>query len=730
MKSTEKLEKRLLDFLAAGRPPLRQHELAAALGLKAAERAPMRHLLRELERKGRVALVRKNRWTLPSAARQRLARLRGLPSGGGVATAEEAPPAEWFVPRDGLAGAIDGDRVVLDLAGGGRRGSRDDRPRASVQRVVDREGRKLAGLLLQGHGYWYVVPHQPRIAQNIHLTGFAGDFGTPQPNREVLVRLHEWAGPVAPLAGEAVEDLGAANDKGIALRSMLRERGLDPLFESSVLHEAEQRQPALTAQDLAGREDFRNQLAMTIDPVDARDFDDAVTIQMRPDGGWDLGVHIADVAHFVAKGSEIDREAMRRGNSVYLTGSFIPMLPHHLTSVVCSLRPGEDRLTHSVLLQLDAAGTVVSSRTCRSVIHSRARLTYDEVQRVLEDGLSSSLDPAVLDTLRVLHTMSRVVRTRRMRAGSLDLAMPEVDCELDADGQAVAFHRRAAPEAYQLIEECMLLANVAVARAMASQRVPALYRIHEEPEEEQYEAMGEQLAILGVTRQPSTPADINTVCRSVAGTPRAYPVNLAILRNLKRATYSAARVPHFGLAFTHYTHFTSPIRRYPDLVVHRILNALEGQTRPPYGHDEIQRIAQHASLTERAADEAEQESLDLVRIAFYRKRLEAGETGPYRVLITGIANRGLLVEVEDSLQRGLVPLGALPHDHYQVEPSHGYIRSLHNRKNCYRVGQLLDVELMRVDAFKRLVDFRPWGDGVPAMQEPAPPKRRKRQRIR
>ena len=729
------LENRLCELLAAPNyRPLRQHELAAALHLHRHEKQNLRRMLRDLERQGRLTCLRKNRWALPSSTRQLRAVIRSMMSGGALALPLEPPGDEFFIARDALAGAIDGDRVVVEPLRA-RRGriSEQERTPARVLRVLERDGRTLAGTLMKGRGYWYIIPDSPRISTNVNVIGWSRDLAAPSLHHKIVVRLDDWKGPGAALTGTAVEDLGPSDAAGVELLSLMRNHGLDSRFEGSVDHEARQRSPLLSASDLHGREDFRTWVTLTIDPEDARDFDDAISLRRLPDGAWEAGVHIADVAHFVPRDSDVDREARRRGNSVYLTGGFVPMLPPYLTSDVCSLRPRVDRLTHSAVLRLDDRGRVLAKRTCRSVIHSAARLDYDQVQRYMDGQTDEAMPDEVRRVLDDMIPLARVIRRNRMQAGSIDLTMPEVKCELDAEGKATGFHRRGAPEAYHLIEEFMLLANVAVAEILSDQRVPSLYRIHEPPTDEQWSRMANDLAQLGMARSPTDPHSINELCREVAGSPLEYPINLAVLRNLKRALYAETRVGHFGLGFTHYTHFTSPIRRYPDLVVHRILCAVEEKRHSPYGHLDLRALAQHCSATERNADEAENESLQEQRITYYAARLSRGELGPHPALITGVVTRGLLVELEDSLQRGLIPLTTLPPDRYVVDMAQGRIKG-RDPRHAFRVGTRVDVELLRVDTQRKLVDFRLVNVSPAATRQPIAtkkPSRRKRgQRMR
>jgi ribonuclease R len=487
--------------------------------------------------------------------------------------------------------------------------------------------------------------------------------------------------------------------------SLMRAHGLDERFPAASESAAREQSPTLSASDLDGRRDFREWLTLTIDPEDAKDFDDAVSLELCPGGDMILGVHIADVAHYVARDSEVDREAYVRATSVYLVDRVITMLPPYLTTEVCSLRAGEDRLTHSVLMHLTAQGDVREVETAASVIHSRARLSYEQAQGVLDGHDEDGLAPDVREAVTRMHALARELRARRLRDGSVDLVMPEVKCEVDQDGRVLAIHKRAATEAYQLIEEFMLLANQAVARKMAAAGDPGIYRVHDEPNEQQWGQMTIDLDAVGIHAAPRTAADINKVARRVRGTGTEFIAQLAMLKNFKRAEYAAECRGHFGLAFTHYTHFTSPIRRYPDLIAHRVLQAIERGQPPPYSPAALASMARHCSVREREADEAEKESVEIKRLDYFRRRLWSGDIGPHTGCIVGMTPKGLFVELEDSLQRGLVPFHSFPDDFYRINRERTEARGRRSR-SVWSIGQRVEVELARVDATRRFVDFR------------------------
>ena len=709
---SDNLNAKLLDFLAApGYQPLKQHELAKALRLKAAQRSELRGLLSRLEREGRLTCLRKNRWALARTDRLITGKLSVNVQGFGFITPEGATRGEdLYVEREDLAGALHGDRVVAEIrgrAGGARR-------QARILRIAERPERTLTGILQRGRSYWYLVPDDPRIPSNVLLSEEPPAHAAA--GHQVAVRLDPGAAAAHQLTGRVLEVLGQPGAPGVDMLTVMRGRGLYQDFDPAVQAEATARSPQLSGDDLRDRLDLRDTVTLTIDPADAKDHDDAVSLEARVGGGWLLGVHIADVSHFVQPGTEVDREARRRGNSVYMVDRFIPMLPKHLTSEVCSLRPHVDRLTHSVLLELDPEGRVQRTRTAPSVIHSRARLNYDQVQALVEGRSGHGIPDDLQAGVRAMAELSDRIRRRRMQAGALDLNMPEVTCELDPSGEVLSIHKRGAPEAYHLIEEFMLLANVAVAEILARSQGPALYRIHEEPGEEQWVEMGVQLDALGVHLHPQDRTDLQVVCRKVAGQPVEYAAQLAILRNLKRALYSPTLCPHFGLAFDRYTHFTSPIRRYPDLVVHRLLKAQEARRRPPHSHEEIARLALHCVETERNADEAEQESLAVKRIAYYARLLQAGEIGPWRGLIVALVPKGLIVELFDTLQRGLVAFAGINDDYYQLSDDRCRAVGQRSRK-AWQLGQPVEVQLVRVDTVRRLVDFRMVGSTTRAARD-------------
>jgi ribonuclease R len=689
-----------------GYRPLTLSEMARTLSLDSGSKRALRSLLKDLRAEGVVECLRKNQWA-PASAPQRERTGRVLIRPDGVCRVRPDSPgtgeeADVRISDEYRLGALPDDRVVMvpDPDSRGRM------PRGRIVRILERTRESLVGLLQFGTGFPRLIPDESGIPM-VRVTGIEPERAVHLENHKGVVRLAKWSPDDTGLRGELEEVLGLADAPGVDMLCLMRRREYRQDFPPAVRRAAKRAARNPSEADLQGRLDLRGQFTLTVDPETARDFDDAVSVEQGPDGSWQLGVHIADVGHFVNPGDAVDREALSRGNSVYLVDRAILMLPQELTAETCSLVPDADRLTRSVLLRLDATGQVKHAEMHRAVIHSRARLTYPQAQAVLE-GKEVGLPSPVVDTVRKLGSLTRLLRERRMAEESLEFQVPELDCRLDETGRIVSFRRRDGSPAYQLIEECMLLANVAVARRLLAHAPAGLFRIHDEPDAEQWTRMAAELDAMGVNLSARNRNCINRISRRASRSPLQYSLTMAILRNLKRATYCPDARPHFGLAFDAYTHFTSPIRRYPDLIVHRLLDAAERGLPPPYSAEELGQIAGHCSATERAADAASAESIEVKRLQYYAEAFRAGRNGPHPAVVTGVTARGLLVELPDTLLRGLVPFPSLPGDHYVLSENRTRAKGLRTR-HAWTLGDRISVELTRVDTVRRMVDFRPAG---------------------
>lgn len=686
--------------------PLRQKELADALNIPPESRREFRAVLREMELAGKVLRLRKNRFVAATPAETVRGQIRF--ANDGFAMLESSEDKEvFFIPKGMTGCALHLDEVeaeLLEIPSGKKRGrmDRELKREARVTRVVKRNFSDVVGLLMHTKWYSYVVPDNPKLTADIRVRS---SKIRPDEFHKVIVRLDEWNDPAVPLSGEIIEDIGHRDAPGVAMQCIIRSHGYEQEFPETVMKEVRKLHTERNDISLEGRIDLRDEMIFTIDPESARDFDDAVSIAAHPDGGWAVGVHIAAVAEWVKPGSAIDKEALRRGNSVYLVDRVIMMLPKELTAEVCSLSPNRDAYAHTVELHLSESGKVKSCKTYRSVIHSKARLSYKQVQSFFDGEREHGIPAEVVERLDLLRPLARRLRQDRFANGSVDIEMPQVNCILGPDGKVARIERSTAKEAYALIEELMLLANKAVAEKILAAAMPSLYRIHEEPEPEQWAKMAEELQALGIPETPLTRGDINRIIQGIPEGPLKFAATLSMLRNFKRAEYAAECSPHFGLAFERYTHFTSPIRRYPDLQIHRILAALEEGHPAPFPKKRLAEIAVHCSETEREAEEAEKESVEMKRIEFYNDRLLAGEIGPYSGTVVKIIRRGMIVELNESLQCGMVAFADLHDDYYQVNET-GTRATGERGSKGWTIGDVLEVELVKVDLTRRLVDFR------------------------
>src|SRR5947207_957308 len=450
-----------------------------------------------------------------------------------------------------------------------------------------------------------------------------------------------------------------------------------------------------------GREDLRNQFIDTIDPDNAGDFDDAINVERIPGGGWNLGVHIADVSAYVKPGAALDREAYKRGNSVYLPDRVLPMLPERLSNGVCSLNPGVNRLTHSVFLEFTKDGRTKTAPFARTVIRSARRLTYREAYAILKAPPNDQLG----ERLHVAWELASRLRKNRFKEGSLDLDFPEVKVRLDDEGKPIRLERIENDESHQLVEEFMLAANEAVARELKNRLVPTIYRVHEDPDPQRLAEYRELILSFGYKVGDVTHRkELQRLLASLAGRPEEQALKIGLLKSLKRARYAAQALGHYGLAKSNYAHFTSPIRRYADLVVHRALAEMEQNRRARADMGWIAATAEHISITERVAAEAEIDSVKMKKLEFFQRQLDARDPQVFRAAVIDIRNYGLLVELPDVLLSGLVHVSSLTADFYVFNASQRTFVGRQSRRRL-SVGDQLRVFVARVDVFKRQVDF-------------------------
>jgi ribonuclease R len=687
--------------------PLDQKEMAQAVGRKGEHRGAVVAALQELERAGEIARIRKNRYILPAAADLVTGKLQIHQAGFGFLAREGSDEGDVFIAAENTGTAMNGDRVVARITRDANyaRARSGKGPEGRVIRILERAHDTIVGTLQQTRNFFYVVPDDPRLVHNVYVQPrpLSGAPRPPQPDDKVVVRLEPWQSRHVNPEGEIIELLGRASDPGVDMLSIIRKNNLPLHFPPDVLAEADAIPDSVDPKRYRDREDLREKFIVTIDPDDARDFDDAINVERLPGGEWELGVHIADVAAYVTPGSALDREALQRGNSVYLVDRVIPMLPERLSNGVCSLNPNVVRLTHSVFIRFAKNGALRGARFARTMIRSARRLTYKEAFALLQGPSGDELS-------RRLHTtweLASILRRRRFAHGSLDLDFPEVKVVVDkASGRPLRLERIENDESHQLVEEFMLAANEAVASELKHRLVPAVFRVHETPDPEKLTEYREFVISYGFKAGDLTNRrELQRLLESFRGKPEEQALKIGLLKSLKRARYATQPLGHFGLSKTNYTHFTSPIRRYADLIVHRTLAARGGGQRGGQRTaGELSGIAEHISTTERVAAEAENESVKMKKLEFLERQLTEKNPQVFRAVVIEVRNYGLLIELPDVLLTGLVHVSSLSDDFYSFD---GARRRLIGRqsKRCLAVGDVLQVVVARIDVFKRQADF-------------------------
>jgi ribonuclease R len=652
---------------------------------------------------------------------------------------EVSEPALQVFPED-TGVALPGDRV-LAREFPGRKGRRAGEKIGGVIRVLERTRETIVGELRTGRRGFVIQPDDPRFGYEIHVADPAqsGVKPPPKPGDKVLVRLGEWLRRDAPLTGTIVSRLGRTHEPQAELLGIFLKYDLAKQFPPEVEREAAALPDKVHPRELTGRLDYREQAVFTIDPDDAKDFDDALSYEELPAGEVRVGIHIADVSTYVKPGTALDREAQRRGNSTYLVGVVVPMLPEKLSNGLCSLVEAQDRLCKAVFLTFDKKLRLKDTTFANTVIRSRKRLTYKQAYAFLfEDDLERvralplppkhqtgstgrALRDLSEDKMRDLQTWIRALwkigsrlRKERMANGSLDLDMPETKIFVDPNGYADRLERIEHDESHQLIEEFMLAANEAVARLTRTHKLPSLYRVHDEPDIEKLEELRGLLDAQDIkVGDLSHRAELIRLLALLEKHPQGYTLRTQLLRSLKKAAYRHTPDGHFGLAKKDYTHFTSPIRRYADLVVHRVLEHYLARTdaHRPAAHagyilPQVARLGEHLSLTEINSAEAERDSVKVKLLEFFERELDKQPRTTFAAVITDVRANGFFIELVESMTFGFISTHTLRDDYYALNNS-GTALVGRKRKQRYELNQRLDVVVEKVDRYKRLIDFRP-----------------------
>ena len=602
-----------------------------------------------------------------------------------------------FVTGKNFKTAFDGDLVEVVFVSAKRGKSLE----GEVVNVVERKRSEIVGTLQKSNSFYFVQPDDHKIHRDIYIA--ANKLGNAKVGDKVVIENIEWKSSQLNPEGQIKEILGKAGSYDAEISAIARQFGLSYKFPKSVLNETELISEVITQAEVKKRLDLRDKNIFTIDPDDAKDFDDAVSIEILQNGNFQVGIHIADVSHYVRKGSAIFEEALKRGTSVYLVGKVIPMLPEKLSNQICSLVPSEDRLTFSVIAELTPKGKVASYEIHKSVINSKRRFTYDEVQKIIE-----SKEGDFCDELIKLNNISKTLRDNRNKKGSINFFTPEVVFKLDKFGKPVDILIKEIRESHNLIEELMLLANQIIAEhiklKLNTKAVPFVYRVHDLPDKEKIVEFARFVKSLGYHFDPNSAnksKQFQILLDEVKGTEEEAVINEIAIRSMAKAVYTTKNIGHYGLGFKYYTHFTSPIRRFPDLVVHNLINNYNtGKTEKNLSLEELEEICNHASAQERNAVNAERLSVKLKQIEYLK--VKVGEE--FHGVVSGITHFGIFIELSQNLAEGLIRMRDMEDDYYIFDEKNYAILGRRTGKRI-RLGDKVNVKLIRVDEEKRELDF-------------------------
>ena len=689
--------------------PATPRELLRVLKIPRDERAAFKRNLRGLVNDGSLIQIKGDRYGLPDQMDLVVGKLDGHPSGFGFVAPEkpiEGLTRDIYVPEHAMQEAMHGDRVVVRI----ERYREDGRAEGRIVQVLERAASTVVGRYeVDRSGLGFVAPFDKRLTTDIQIP--RDETRDAEPGQMVTVEVTRWPTPTRGPAGRIVEVLGDVNDPGVDTEIILRKHGIPDEHSPASIAEAKRIGSAVREKDLEGRTDFRDRKVVTIDGEHARDFDDAISIEKLKSGNYWLGVHIADVAHYVHEGGALDQEAYERGTSVYFPERAVHMFPSDLATGLCSLKPNVDRLVQSCLMEITPRGDVLRYEMHDGVICSDARMTYTAVNAIVTDK-----DPETVARYRELVPMFEMMRelftvlnARRHRRGSVDFDLPEAQVILNEDGfieDIVASERNVA---HRLIEEFMLLANETVAGHLENSGMPALYRIHEPPDPLKVLQFEEFISAFGFTlAAPESgnvkPTHFQKLVEKIKGNPAERPIAFLMLRTMQKARYDAGNVGHFGLAAPTYTHFTSPIRRYPDLVVHRLLREMRhtkvNDERKAELDEDLPEVGRHTSEMERRAAEAEREILQWKKVRFMADKVGDSFDG----YITGVAPFGMFVELIDHYVEGLVHVTTMADDYYRYrEQTHSLFGE--NTRKTYRLGDRVRVQIVKVDMERRQIDL-------------------------
>ena len=700
-------EKILLFMQESAYKPLNAEDLALEMEIRGKELIEFWRALEELEHDAKIFKTRYDKYGIPEKMSLVVGRLSLSSKGFGFVIPENPlteDESDLYIAQDDLKTAMHNDFVIArvnrqNLAGRSREGE--------IVRIVNRANKKIIGTFDASKNFGFVIPDDKRIGQDIFVA--RENFNKAKVGAKVVVEIINWPDKQRSAEGKIVEVLGYKGDVGIEILSIIKKHDLAMEFPAEVEQEANKVPEQVMVDESENRRDLRDKIIVTIDGDDAKDLDDAIYIERLANGNFLLGVHIADVSYYVRENTPLDKEARERGTSVYLVDRVLPMLPRRLSNGICSLNAGEDRLAMSIEMEIDYRGKVLKYEIFPSIIKVHTRLTYNIVRQILVDNDEALRQEhaKLMEPLENMERLCHILRNHRMQRGAVDFDFPEIKVKLDDTGKPIELVKRVRSLSESIIEEFMLIANETIAQHMHKIKMPFVFRVHEQPEQGKIDKLNNLLHNFGQNIPKSDeirPKELQNILKKVAGKPEERIISTVMLRSLKQARYEAENIGHFGLAATYYTHFTSPIRRYPDLIVHRLLRETFrtgdiSEKRKQKLTAILPEIALHASQRERAAAEAERETVDLKKVEYMTQFIGQHFMG----IINGVTAFGIFVELESGVE-GLVRVSSMQNDYYvYVEEQYALIGE--HTKKVYRLGDQVEIIVANANIEERNIDF-------------------------
>ena len=700
----ERKERILAYMESEGYVPIKRRDMRAMLSVPQEDREKFESLINELIAEGRVFETKKGKLASPKDLQMATGTFIGHARGFGFVT-PDAGGEDIFIPASETMGAMQKDRVLYKMLHKAEKGKKAD---GVIVRILERGQQRIVGTFEAGSkGYGFVVADDKKIAKDIFIS--RENTKGAVTGHKVVVEITDYGEDRRNPEGKVIEILGHINDPGVDILSVIRRYELAVEFPEEVYAEIEHLGTEVAEADKMGREDLRDLLTITIDGADAKDLDDAVSLKRLGNGNFELGVHIADVSHYVRENTALDKEAYARGTSVYLVDRVIPMLPHKLSNGICSLNPHVDRLALSCLMEVNGRGEVVSHRILESVINSDYRMTYTAVREILEDGTPALLEQyaEILPMLEDMEELRQILGEKRRKRGSVNFDLPESKIILDENGKPIDIKPYEKSIATNMIEEFMLVCNETIAENSFWQEMPFMYRSHQEPDEDKLEKMEQFLRGFGYYLRKKDgeihPRELQKVLQKAEDTDEERIITRMVLRSMMQARYTAENGGHFGLAAKYYCHFTSPIRRYPDLEIHRMIKKmLHGELdekASAYYRRKMPDWAKHCSKQERVAEDAERDTDALKKVEFMEDKV--GQI--YEGIISGVTNWGIYVELPNTIE-GMVALSQMDDDYYEFDEKKMLVFGKRTKKS-YRLGDKVVVSVAKVDRMMGTIDF-------------------------